>query len=118
MKFAVLAALFATAEARGTRVGGGRVGGSARGGSTRRGLENELTENVRVHYPAETVRGFMGMMGELEQLGNEAEANLHQEWPNMERDMRELGQYAAQRYGRDAMEFAHSPSVRAAMTHK
>ena len=113
MKFAVLAALFATAEAR---EGGRARGGSAR--SSRRGLENELTENVRVHYPAETVRGFMGMMGELEQLGNEAEANLHQEWPNMERDMRELGQYAAQRYGRDAMEFAHSPSVRAAMTHK
>ena len=43
---------------------------------------------------------------------------MHKEWPNMKKDMREFGQWAAMRYGQDAMNFAHSPSVRAAMGHK
>jgi hypothetical protein len=116
MKFAVLAALFATADARSApRSAEGRGSQSRR---SHRGLEEDLTENVRVHYPAETVQGFMGMMGELNTLGEEAEASLHREWPTMERDMRNIGRWASQRYGQDAMTYAHSSSVRAAMTHK
>jgi hypothetical protein len=102
MKFAVLAALVATAEA----------------GRRPRGLEEDLTEDVRVHYPAETVKGFMGMMQEIEKLGQEGEENLHKKWPTMERDMRNMGKWAAERYGQDAMTFAHSSSVRAAEGHK
>jgi hypothetical protein len=52
MKFAVLAALVATAEAK--RAPGGRGG--------RRGLEEDLTEDIRVHYSPETVKGFMDSM--------------------------------------------------------
>jgi hypothetical protein len=36
----------------------------------------------------------------------------------MERDMRNMGKWAAERYGQYAMTFAHSSSVRAAAGHK
>jgi len=51
-------------------------------------MEDYLTEDVRTHYPASTIQKVMGMFHQLEQLGNEAETQFHQDHPNFESEMK------------------------------
>jgi hypothetical protein len=77
MKFAVLAVLFATADARRGPTYSTSPRTESRGASHKSTFgfpfPHDLIENVRVHYPAETVKEFMGMIGELGELEHDAE---------------------------------------------
>merc|ERR1711998_671469 len=86
------------------------------GKNTLRG--EELAELVKSHYSPEVVAGMMKTFGEMAHTAAAAEANLNKEWPTMERDLREVGQWAGQRYGPDLMAWGHSAPVRAAENHK
>lgn len=47
-----------------------------------------------------------------------AAANLHKEWPTMEKDMEEFGAWMAERYGEDMMGWIKSEPVQAVENHK
>jgi len=81
-------------------------------------MEDYLTEDVHAHYNASTVKKVFGMFKQLEQLGNEAEADFHKKNPHFERDMKKMGQWVMSRYGGDLMAWKNSKSVRAVEMHK
>jgi len=88
------------------------------GAVSARSFEEDLTEDIRVHYPKEAVAGFMGLG---EQFVDNAEAmgrDFHKKHPNFERDMQKFGEWMGKRYGPDLMQWIQSASVRDSEGHK
>jgi hypothetical protein len=104
MKFTTLAIIGAVVAKPGRRV--------------RRGLEEDLTEDVHVKYPAEAVAKWMALESQLEHTGMAAMASFEKEWPTFEADMKKMGRWMKNRYAGDLMKWGRSGSVKAAHMHK
>ena len=83
-----------------------------------RSLEDDLIEDIHVHYPKRVVDGFKALCKDICKTAHEAERDLHKKWPTMERDVKEMGAWAMKRYGKDLMMWGKSPSVRAVENYK
>jgi len=104
MKFAV-AALIAVVAAKKTR-------------QTKWGKEEDLIEDVKVTYPAETVGAWMKAMMEIEQEGEAMRDEFTAEHPHFRQDMEKLAHNMGERYGEEFMGWAQSSSVQAVEAHK
>jgi hypothetical protein len=51
-------------------------------------FEEDLTENIRVHYPASTVKKFMELEKQLVQEGMATVADFEKEHPDFEKNMK------------------------------
>jgi hypothetical protein len=81
-------------------------------------LEEDLLEDVKVTYPADTVHEWMKGMWEIEQVGEEMRDQIREEHPHMRQELKEFARGVAARYGEEFMGWAHSPTVQAVEAHK
>jgi len=88
------------------------------GAVSARSIEQDLTEDVHVKYPAKAVAAWMALESQLEHTGMAAAASFEKEWPTFEADMKKMGRWMKTRYGSDLKAWSKSGSVRAAMKHK
>jgi len=80
--------------------------------------KKDLMEAVHVHYPAETVKEFMGLGQDLMHNFQEAEQAFEKEYPNAEADFHKLEKYVEKRYGPEFEQWLHSGPVQASENHK
>jgi hypothetical protein len=81
-------------------------------------IEEDLIEDVHVKYPAKAVSAWMALESQLEHTAMAAEASFEKDYPTFEADMKKMGKWMKNRYGKDLKSWSKSGSVKAAMFHK